>query len=254
MSGTTNSLHMLQLSLDSKRLWELGRMLRLPLRDADPGYLIHCALGELFGDNAPATYWVDRKPGAGQHVDVLAYSELELDTLQQLASGLASPKVYSILDWQRSASKPMPTKFPEGMVVAFSARVCPIVRLSSATGHYKRGAEVDAFLAACAKVDEETDVDREETYIDWFKRRGELDCVEITQTSMEEFALSKMLRRGAKATNGKRGAKPIVRPDVTIEGKLEIKDSEAFAKTLARGIGRHRGFGFGMLRLRRASR
>ena len=37
-----------------------------------------------------------------------------------------------------------------------------------------------------------------------------------------------------------------------MRGVLTITDSEAFASTLAQGIGRHRSYGFGMLLLRPA--
>ena len=36
-------------------------------------------------------------------------------------------------------------------------------------------------------------------------------------------------------------------------GELEVGDSERFLHLLARGVGRHRTFGFGMLLLRPAS-
>ena len=38
----------------------------------------------------------------------------------------------------------------------------------------------------------------------------------------------------------------------TVEGTLTVGDPDAFSRLLARGIGRHRAFGFGMLLLRPA--
>jgi CRISPR system Cascade subunit CasE len=40
------------------------------------------------------------------------------------------------------------------------------------------------------------------------------------------------------------------RPAVTFEGTLTVTDGEQFEALLARGVGRHRAFGFGMLLLR----
>ncbi|MEE8524028.1 MAG: type I-E CRISPR-associated protein Cas6/Cse3/CasE [Thermoanaerobaculia bacterium] len=40
------------------------------------------------------------------------------------------------------------------------------------------------------------------------------------------------------------------RPDALLTGTLEVTDPDAFATLLARGVGRHRAFGFGMLLLR----
>ena len=39
-------------------------------------------------------------------------------------------------------------------------------------------------------------------------------------------------------------------PDVVMQGRLRVSDPQAFAQLLARGVGRHRAFGFGMLLLR----
>ena len=39
-------------------------------------------------------------------------------------------------------------------------------------------------------------------------------------------------------------------PDATLQGTLAVVDSGAFQALLARGVGRHRAFGFGMLLLR----
>jgi CRISPR system Cascade subunit CasE len=52
-------------------------------------------------------------------------------------------------------------------------------------------------------------------------------------------------RRGAD-----RKPKVLKRPDVTLTGHLRVTDGEAFMKLLASGIGRHKSFGFGMLKIR----
>jgi CRISPR system Cascade subunit CasE len=41
----------------------------------------------------------------------------------------------------------------------------------------------------------------------------------------------------------------VERPDALLEGVLEVTDGAAFDRLLSDGIGRHRSFGFGMLRL-----
>jgi CRISPR system Cascade subunit CasE len=38
-------------------------------------------------------------------------------------------------------------------------------------------------------------------------------------------------------------------PDAVLRGRLQIEDGNGFARLVARGIGRHRAFGFGMLLL-----
>ncbi|GHE81823.1 hypothetical protein GCM10019059_44550 [Camelimonas fluminis] len=39
-------------------------------------------------------------------------------------------------------------------------------------------------------------------------------------------------------------------PDATFHGSLVVTDPEAFTILLARGVGRHRAYGYGMLLLR----
>jgi len=39
-------------------------------------------------------------------------------------------------------------------------------------------------------------------------------------------------------------------PDVVLAGQLRVTDPQAFAQLLAKGVGRHRAFGFGLLLLR----
>jgi CRISPR system Cascade subunit CasE len=46
------------------------------------------------------------------------------------------------------------------------------------------------------------------------------------------------------------GGARIERPNAVLEGHLMVRDPVAFRALLARGVGRHRAFGFGMLLLR----
>jgi CRISPR system Cascade subunit CasE len=69
---------------------------------------------------------------------------------------------------------------------------------------------------------------------------------------MTEFKLSAVLRRGALQTEGARPKRPVQGPDAVFTGVLQVRDSDAFAALVARGIGRHRAFGFGMLLLKPA--
>ncbi len=52
----TSTFHMVQLYLDPRRLVQLGKMQGLPLARTDTNYLVHCALGELFGEVAPKPF------------------------------------------------------------------------------------------------------------------------------------------------------------------------------------------------------
>lgn len=57
--------------------------------------------------------------------------------------------------------------------------------------------------------------------------------------------------RQLRRTQGKarRPARPL-RPWALLHGTLEVRDPAAFMALLARGVGRHRAFGYGMVLLR----
>jgi CRISPR system Cascade subunit CasE len=226
-------------------------MLHLPLARVDHNYMAHCALGELFGDSAPAPFCVSSQDG--KHVRLLAYSSLGTEELRARARQHASPFAYEICDWARMACKPMPQAFPEGMRLEYELRACPVVRKSSAGKHHGAGVEVDAFLSRVWEVDDpEVPIQREEVYRDWltsqFERRG---GARLHSTRMERFSLERMLRR----TQGpERDTNTIKRPVVTLSGELEVTDPDAFNELLRSGIGRHKSFGFGMLKVRPVGR
>jgi len=255
-------LHMVQLSLDAKGLTTLGKMLHLPLDRTDTGYLVHCALGELFGDDAPQPFAIENEVQNGRQVRVLGYTAADADTLQSHAQLDASPTVYEICDWDRFAAKPMPETFPEGMALQFELRACPVVRKASAgegvnqngdTRTWEEGDELDAFLAEAWTRPEEEDLSREQVYRDWLTRQFEIrGGAEPQSIGIDRFSIERMTRRTHDNGNGDRKPDTIKRPDVTLTGRLTVTDSDAFLNLLRSGIGRHKSFGYGMLKVRRA--
>jgi CRISPR system Cascade subunit CasE len=240
-------LRMLRMRFDARKLFELGRRRRLPMRDADLGYLLHCQLKELFGENAPSPFFV--QDDRGRQVTVLAYGRRSRDELERHAARFADPAVHEACDFASISEKPMPVEWPAGLRVGFDVRACPVVRLASGVGPYGKGAEVDAFLVRCAR-EEGKPIDRGAVYREWFAaevdRRGGARLVAAEVTA---FQRDNVVRR----TQGdERRARVGGRPDVRFAGVLEVADGARFNSLLERGIGRHRAFGFGMLLLRPA--
>ncbi len=241
-------LTMLRLSFDGPRLMELARRRRLPTHDIDLGYVVHCALGELFGADAPKPFAITREQG--RCIEVLGYARHDRDALVAMARTFADPSAYDgLCDWASLAAKPMPEVFAVGQRLGFSVRVCPVVRPAKPGLHHETdGAEVDAFLAACRNVGSDVKVDREAVYRDWlaaeFARRGGAN---LGTVALERFQLERFTRR---QQGGARKAETHDRPAATFTGSLTVTDPAAFRSTLTRGLGRHRAFGFGMLLLR----
>jgi CRISPR system Cascade subunit CasE len=241
------SFYLYRILLDIPGLMSLGRNRRLPTQETDLGYLTHCALLELFGDDAPKPFAVPRT--LGRWAEVLGYGTQAPEHLREHAQTFAKPQVYSLVRWEEWSHKPMPQRWPVGRQLGFDVRACPVVRKSKGIeGRCRAGAEVDAFLTACWEADEDTQVNREAVYQDWLakqvQRRG---GAVIVQSGLKAFQRQRLLRR---AHDKKRRSKVLERPDALMSGVLEITDSESFARLLQTGLGRHRSFGFGMVLLR----
>jgi CRISPR system Cascade subunit CasE len=242
-------LRMVRMRLESRRLFELARRRRLPSRADDVGYLVHCQLKELFGDDAPGPFSVQE--GAGHWLTVLGYTARADEDLVRHARTYADPGAVAACDLGSVVGKEMPADWPVGARLGFTLRACPVVRLSSAVmlpdgGQVDAGAEVDVFLARAWRANGE--LDRETVQREWLAgelaRRG---GARLVDARVEAQRRSILVRR----THGTdRRSHLAERPDVQFGGTIEVTDAAAFGGLLARGVGRHRAFGFGMLLLR----
>jgi len=240
------NLHLHRIILqDPLALQRLAREMRLPDHPFDPDYVLHSLLTELAGRGRLKPFVEDpRFRGQG----VLAYSALNQEKLRTHAQAVAPPEVYRSVDWERSQGKPLPERWPAGERLGFRVRVCPVIRGPSGHGRdgtktQKNRPEVDAYLARCWR--EEESPGREAVYWEWLDSElGRYGACTLEEGRMTGFRLKRVLRR-----NGQRQSQGLTRPDALFNGVLRIADSEGFNRLLTRGLGRHRGFGFGMLLL-----
>jgi len=191
-------------------------------------------------------------------VRVLGYADVGDDMLRDEAKLVPNPTIGNLYDPDRLDSHEMPASFREGRRLQFELRACPVIRKASAgTGYnqngdersWEAGDELDAFLAEAWTRPEDGDLSREAVYRDWLKDQFTIrGGANIESVRMERFSIERMTRRDHNAG----GTKQIKRPDVTLTGMLTVTDSEAFTTVLRSGIGRHKTFGFGMLKIRRA--
>lgn len=239
-------LHLVKVPLRADKIMSIAKRRGIRGRDLDDGYLAHCLLTELWQQSAPAPFVLR---GNGRTMDVWGYSPADATTLIGHAKTFGDPAVLDALTRVDDiTSKEMPC-LPTGRSVGFLVRVCPVVRLAKASNGHRAGAEVDAFLAKCFAAPEGSLVSREDIYRDWFTRRfgdGTTAGATVTRVHVAGMSRTRLVRR----TQGSvREARSMERPDVSLEGELTIIDGAAFLRTLARGIGRHRAFGFGALML-----
>jgi CRISPR system Cascade subunit CasE len=81
-------------------------------------------------------------------------------------------------------------------------------------------------------------------------------AAKLLDARMTRFQLSDVLRRTqvGDGSSGERKRRQVGGPDAVFSGHLQIDDPVAFAALVARGVGRHRAFGFGMLLLKPPAR
>lgn len=252
----TQPLNIVRLALDRRQLLRL--VSRYGSRySMDEGGSLHAGLSMLFAKSSERahvplhTYAVDDTYALGaadqERVFLLGYSDLgEAELLDRMG------------DAQRSllhecSSRPVPV-LDSGTHCHFRLRATPIVR-SRHPGMKERpqrsgrpvSREVDAFLHACWSAEGRT-VDREQVYRDWLTQRiANRGGARVVHSDVVSFKRERL----ARGTHGEdRRMRRCERPDVTFEGHIDVTDPSGFTELLRSGVGRHKAYGFGMLRVR----
>lgn len=274
------SLHLYAFQPDLPRLLRHAARERLLPPGDDPGYAVHAAFAAAFGEHAPKP-WALLPPGegGGPAGRLFAYGAHPLSVLQAHAATFGDPAFSGPLRLDDARDRPMPTDFPPGTRLGFRVRVRPVARQGKPlAGHpsvVDRGGkarERDVYLARIEAAERVAagigaqapsaapggDVPtRAECYLDWLDarlREGGASIVRSRAGDRGGFAAQLGgFRRTRLLGRDRSGARNASRhpegPDATIVGTLAVEDSAQFAVGLARGVGRFRAFGFGMLLL-----
>jgi len=238
----TQDLHLIHMRPNLNRLlpWAQRQGLIPDHGQGDLGYAFHAALRAAFADFAPQPF--SYRTGHG----LLAYTDRAED--MRAAVAMAAPDVAEMLGLDATPQVPgllmrqFQIGWKRGQSLSFEVRVRPVVR--------KDDKELDVFLSAARRLPDAV-LSREAVYTDWLKRQFE-DVADLHELRMTEFSLSTVMRRSVHQADGGRPKRPVQGPDAVFTGVLQVRDGEGFAALVARGIGRHRAFGFGMLLLRPA--
>ncbi|TVR13368.1 MAG: type I-E CRISPR-associated protein Cas6/Cse3/CasE [Planctomycetota bacterium] len=263
--ATTDTLHLdlILQELDTRLLLAFARDRGHSLRGGDLGYAVHCWLREVWGENWPKPFMAEDR---GRMVQVLAYHRQEASDREQSWQA-CDADLRAIAHNQLPGHKDRsPAAWREGMSIGFQCLGCPSKRLARGASlppapndpnqrQAGPGDEVDAWQHYLAR-NPDTPAHpalREEVYSTWFRERLGADCgAELLAVRVANMQRQKLLRRTQDKNREKRKTKEVELPAVTFDGVLRITNPEAFTQTLAKGIGRHRAFGFGMLLLKPA--
>lgn len=239
-------LHLIRFRINHPALMRFAKEHGL-LRQEDEGfgYVLHAWLAAMFGQLAPKPFRHFERRG-----ELLAYARAPASALAEHAQMFASPIAHAALLPGSFASKPMPDHWRADQLVRVEVLACPVSRHD--------GVEKDVFLRALDRLGETAPAPasaelrelRDSSYLDWFKRQWR-ETTSFEQLELSGLLRGRLLRRGLK--EGIRSARSIERPQVLYDGVVRISDPKGFAEMLARGIGRHRAFGFGMVLLSPAS-
>lgn len=235
------SLHLVRLFLRRNELFNYARCMRLfSGADEDIGYLLHAWLKATFGGHAPKPFFFDE----GTSV-LLGYCPTVAEVLFEHASSFADPLAFQAFEPESLVSKPMPTLWPKNKPLRMDIRACPVSR--------KEDQEKDVFLRALDRwensgFDLAGKPNRPEVYRDWCYRQLANRGVEIAAVAVTGIQARQHLARRTAAPSARRLVL-VERPEAHFTVLASVSDSEAFNRLLARGVGRHRAFGFGMIRL-----
>lgn len=220
----------------------------------DEGRAVHHLLTETFGPGELQPFrMMAASPGKLGYI--YAYSRLDAAMLQESAQAYALPEIDKICNLSQIMTKVVPDDWRPGRRLGFEVRVRPVSRLmkplSDSSGKpFAKGAEVDAFLIealrrfpAASSTEEnmlKAGRSRELVYTDWLA--GRLDGAATLEPVVRiAHFLRRRVARTEIASEG---------PDVTLRGNLIVSDPVRFQQVLAKGIGRHKAYGYGMLLLR----
>ena len=272
MTADVPPLFMIQLEPDAQkaaRWMEAQKVVRL---GHDDGYGWHALLAACFGNLAPKPFRVIERPR--RPPQLLGYGPHDISALREHAATFAEPAAVAALGPVASmASKQMPGTFRAGQRLGFEARVRPTAR-QDRDGDRSASREIDAFLAAVHAADklaprgQRPELERNAVYQDWLAARLDAAARLVPGSfKIERMRRSMLLRRGQpRVASGPRELVPVGSlkkevagqqggsPDAVVSGTLVVESPSEFVRLLARGIGRHRAFGFGMLLLRPPSR
>ena len=209
----------------------------------DAGFAMHCLLAEVFGEVAPKPYRVIIPRDRGRKFGVLyGYARSCAEELCSAMSVYADPLQSTIIPVSSIAGKSMPAFWQSGQTLGFEILIRPTVR--NARGSRNAGKERDAFLAEIERCQEkQVRHSREEIYSNWLSTKIAMRGARLMNPAkLRSFRRVNVIRKLA--------TRPSAGPDAVMHGTIEVIVPEQFANLLARGLGRHRAYGYGMLLLR----
>jgi len=242
-ANETRYLSTLQMMRAEVQLRDFQRWMGIR-RLQDPDHATHSLLTECFGDLAPKPFRLIT-PRHGTKGVLYGYGTANSTALREQTRICADPLQIRVIPADRIDTKPMPTAWRSGQRIGFETRIRPVVRQSRRGANPKAG-ERDVFVVeADQHPPDGMNRSRETVYTDWLG--NQLERLGGARLNPEQTKLVSFRRKHAiyqlrgPSSEG---------PEAIMRGVITITHSDSFAQLLARGVGRHRAYGYGMLLLR----
>lgn len=225
-------LYLLRIPVDPPRLLRFAAAHGITQEDETLGYTLHAWLAALLGTHAPKPFRYFKR-----RQEILAYATEDAETLIAYAQAFAKPEAWAALGADGVAGKPMPTAWRAGQRLRLEVLACPTSRVGDE--------EKDVYLRALDRLGDKAPA-RGEVYQAWFARQW---GAAVQLADVELLGMRARVRLLRRARNGTNRLRIVERPEALFAADAVITDPERFQTLLARGIGRHRAFGYGMVLL-----
>lgn len=229
-------INLMKADLDMSNLAKYGA----EQRHSDPDRTAHCLLAESFGkESMPKPFVIKTRQENGHLLgSILAYTPLSEHELRAAAEVNQKLAHAAVMSPRSIATVNVGSNWEKGQTLLFEVRVRPTKR-SSSRDVKNPGSEQDIYLGA------PPDMTRAEAYCQWVSnlllKQG---CL---QTEPDSMAMVQFANRRVRRQNSSRW---IFGPDATITGAATVIDAVQMMAALSGGIGRHKGYGYGMLLVR----
>jgi CRISPR system Cascade subunit CasE len=240
---------MIQMQADQHRLYQWASQEGLNTEDA--GYLVHAAMRAALGQASPQPFSLQPGGTRGQ-LSILGYSPFPREYVLGQRQAYASPLLAEAFPEEEILAKAMPERWPGGREFRFSLTACPVRRQTTVKDGRRKTTEKDAFLVACDhQAPEDPPLERAPVYLGWLKDElARNQAAELVRARLTGFQLVRLVRRSRRPGKAVRLPGQGQRPQASFEGRLRVESGLAFGELLARGVGRHRAFGYGMILLK----
>ncbi|MCI4660326.1 MAG: type I-E CRISPR-associated protein Cas6/Cse3/CasE [Neomegalonema sp.] len=224
------------LSVPGLHRWARGRHCGVHARGIDEGRALHHLLDECFGPGALRPFRLQVSRGGAT---LTACTDLAPTELSARFGRYALPEILAVLDPGSMAVRSVVNDWQVGEMTGIELVTRPERRLTN-------GGTADA----CPDPEADLAV-REAHYAQWLDERlGGAARLEYCQ--LRRYRRMPVLRSGSRRmspmkTGSARSAAVSFGPEARLYGEVRIEDSAAFFDLLRHGLGRHRGYGYGLV-------